>query len=195
VCARGSASPTSRSCSCPRHGVHGRGALASLQSLPQCWSSFVGRDDDRRWCDRCRGDRGGDVHVEPPIGQRRASVGVIDCEHCRLSRTMSAERWPVRCTARPSDALAATSMKGPAAVRWSIGCRTRGATSADTPGAPASTGGVRSRRSRPTAIRHGASCSLAIRGGSQTAGPRIRDSSPPNRADRWAGLSRARRRS
>ena len=36
--------------------------------------------------------------------------------------------------------------------------------------------------------------SLAIRGGSQTAGPRTRDSSPPNPVDRWAGLSRARRR-
>ena len=51
-----------------------------------------------------------------------------------------------------------------------------------------------SGRSRPTAFRLGASSSLAIRGGSQTVGPRIRDSSPPNRADRWAELSRARRR-
>ena len=39
--------------------------------------------------------------------------------------------------------------------------------------------------------RPGASCSLAIRGGSQTAGPYKWDSSPPNPADRWAGLSHA----
>lgn len=47
----------------------------------------------------------------------------------------------------------------------------------------------------PRASRTGASCSRSTRGGSQTAAPRTRDSSPANRPDRWAGLSRGRRRS
>ena len=61
-------------------------------------------------------------------------------------------------------------------------------------GPSAGAGGGRSRRGRRAASCPGASCSLAIRGGSQTAGPYKWDSSPPNPADRWAGLSHARRR-
>ena len=130
------------------------------------------------------------TRARPGSGRRQRHAGT---HRSRCSRRLSpGPRRAGRCHWWPivrSGSLAERLVDRPATERP----RQRRARSA---GPPASGGGGRPAHGAadrwPRALRP--SCSLAIRGGSQTAGPYKWDSSPPNPVDRWAGLSHMRRR-